>query len=213
MSFNGWQLRTADADDHGNLLSLVSKHFVPHSTLHQAVGITANDFYGLMKDRWQDYLADPPVDPLVAENIDGSEMLGCLICTPFPSDFSSIDQLPGNSQSIARLLQALEHQYTSSVAEVERSVMVDLAVVLQSAAGNGIYQQMRHEIHKRARQAGYTRIFGALSSAVSQHVCVEKLGQTVVAEIAYADYSHNNTTPFNAIQEPRTIQLVSASLR
>ena len=59
-----------------------------------------------------------------------------------------------------------------------------------------------------AKAAGFNTVIGELSSAATQHVCVNSLGQTVMAEIEYASFEFAGGYPFAEIVKPPSIQLV-----
>ncbi len=193
-------------------LDLICSEFLRGSPLHQAVGLSADQFTGYMTDGWQQTMQQCPVPALVAVQHDTQKVSGCLIPAPFPTVFSGIEQQRAPRKAISRLLQSLEDQYLNSGVQVDNALMVDIAVVNKASAGNGIYQQMRRQIHITAAEHGYTSIYGALSSAVTQRVCVEKFGQRVVSEIHFESYFDDGVRPFSSIAEPPSIQLVSGSL-
>ncbi|MEM7258402.1 MAG: hypothetical protein AAF404_13575 [Pseudomonadota bacterium] len=192
---------------------LLCSEFCPNSVLHQAAGITEREFANTLTDNWAAIIDECPVPPLVAVDKDTDQVLGCLLPAPFPTDFGNIDTLPAGRKKIARLLQALENQYLQTNHKLQKALMVDIASVSRTAGGHGIYQQLRQDIQSIAANAGYTHIVGALSSAITQRVCVEKMQQKIVAEIIYQHYRDNGEAPFFSISHTRSIQLVVSNLQ
>ena len=91
-------------------------------------------------------------------------------------------------------------------------MLVDLAVVKRQASGLGIYRQLREAAKQMAKIAGFKYVAGELSSPVTQHVCVNRMGHKVIAEIDYASFKYGGNYPFADINQPASIQLVEAEL-
>ena len=106
----------------------------------------------------------------------------------------------------------LETRYLHKHKPPEKSLLVDIAVVAADAANTGIYQQLRLALERNAADAGFEKIFGELSSAATQRVCVEKSNHKLVAEIPYQKFIYKNRKPFASISSPESIQLVEQSL-
>ena len=190
-------------------LSLICDDFYHRSPLHQAVGITASEFREYMTQQWARTITSGPLKSLVAIDEQTDQVLGCLITDSFPQSFEHTEALPYKRAAIARLLQSLQQQYLNNNPFPDKALLVDMAVVSTSAGKRGIYQALRTTLHEHASAAGFNQVFGELSSAVTQKICVEKFGHDVVGEISYRDFSYNNRYPFASIDDPLTIQLVA----
>lgn len=207
-----WQLDTLTGQYLDSALSLVCSEFFPNSALHQAVGMCASEFEAYMTREWQSNMLKCPLPGIVAADSLTNDVIGCLIPAPFPSDFSDIERLPNKRRSIALLLQTLEARFLQDNPHIKNAVMIDIAVVNEVAGGRGIYQAMRKEFQRMATANGYEYVIGSLSSTVTQHVCVDKLGHRVMSEIRFAELNDHELRPFSAITNPRSIQLVVCSL-
>lgn len=208
----GYTIKALERKYSALALSLVANEFSTGSPLHKAMGITQQEYREYLSVNWDSYAFGGPVNSLAAFCNSSNELAGCLIATRFPANFDDIDTQPEKHKPIASLLQNLEHQFILRDDDSHKSLLVDLAIVSQSYRGSGAYIQLRRTLHSIAASAGYDTVFGELSSATTQHVCVGKLGQQVVAEINYADFTYCGETPFAAIEEPRSIQLVRGSV-
>ncbi len=199
--------------DHSNqALQLVANEFSTGSPLHQAMGITQQEYLEYLSGGWNAYAFGGPIRSLGAFCNSSQQLIGCLIVTHFPVSFDNLDTLPEKHKPIAALLQTLENKYLNHNNHPHRSLLVDLAVVSHSHRGSGIYQQLRTTLHNNAASSGYKSIFGELSSSLTQHVCVNKSAHQVVAEINYKDFNYGGRTPFATIEDPRSILLVNVSL-
>jgi len=207
-----WHITPLNESHSEQCLSLVADHFCRQSTLHRAANISSSELREYLSKYWHRYACEGPIESLVAVSDDKSEALGCIIVRRFPTLIGNINNLPEKQKPVTALLQTLEAQFLEQNESSAKSILVDLAVVKESATCLGIYQHLRSEIHKRAAEAGYEKIYGQLSSAAAQHVCLKKLGHKVVAEVFYQDYSFNGTRPFASINAPKSIQMVEGCL-
>jgi len=91
-------------------------------------------------------------------------------------------------------------------------MLVDMAVVTPSARGQGIYRKLREAIHGVGRAAGFLTVVGELSSAATQHLCINVFNHKVCAEISYSSYDYKGSTPFSNIESPETIVLAEGRL-
>lgn len=207
-----WHITTLASCHEPDLQSLLVNEFCPNSVLHRAAGISTVEYQQALTKSWNSTLCATELSPLVAVNTDTGQVIGGLIPAPFPTDFSALGSLSVKRKKVATLLHALEKQYLKKRPSGQNAILVDIAVVSKAAGGHGIYQQLRRQIQQVAAAAGYTHIVGALSSAITQRVCVDKMQQQVVAEIVYAEYRLNGETPFSSITSTRSIQLVVSAL-
>lgn len=199
--------------DHSNqALQLVANEFSAGSPLHRAMGITQQEYLEYLSDGWNNYAFGGPVKSLGAFCKSSQQLIGCLIASHFPVSFDNLDTLPQKHKPIAALLQELENEYLKHNYCIDRSLLVDLAVVRHDHRGSGIYQQLRAALHNNAASSGYKTVFGELSSSSTQYVCANKSAHQVVAEINYKDFNYGGRAPFATIEDPHSIQLVSVSL-
>jgi len=207
-----WRVIPLNQSHSEECLSLVTDHFCKQSTLHIATNVSSTELRDYLSQYWHRYACKGPINSLVAISDDDEEVLGCIIARRFPTLVASLSNLPDKQQRITALLQALEAQFLEQSDSTARSLLVDLAVVKQSASNQGIYQNLRVEMQRNAADAGFEKIYGELSSAAAQHVCVEKLKHKVVSEIFYQNFTFNEGRPFASIDTPKSIQLVEGCL-
>lgn len=207
-----WRIEPLNHSRSDETLLFVAREFSRASTLHQAVGISASEYYEYLRTSWQEYVFSGPVDTFIAVGADDSVM-GCIVSSQFPTVFSELQTVPVKLQPISALLKALETGYlTRSTVDKPNSLLVDIALVHPDARGRGIYQALRTTVHKHAANAGYTSVYGELSSVQTQKVCVEKFGHTVVAEIRFDEFEFQGDKPFLSISSTPSIQLVEGKL-
>ena len=192
-------------------LTLVCNQFATGSVLHKAMDISVDEYKTHVQKTFS-LVIEEGLSVVALDNTDGS-VLGCLLATEFVALESDIKSLPPKFRPIKALLEKLESIYTQSRATTSgRTMLVDLAVVSDLARGRGIYSKLRSVAHEIGRQRQFEYVIGELSSAATQHLCVKKLGHSVKAEVAYADFDYEGAQPFKAIQNPLSIQLVEARL-
>ena len=200
------------ADQKVQLFEMVCNQFVNTSPIHVALGISPLEYSNHLSKDWESYIHEGPLGSLVACDPDNGEIRGCMITADFPSCFKNSASLPLSQKTVSALLQELEELYLSENRNKEKSLLVDIAVVPDQFSNRGIYQQLRHRLQDLAVKNGFKRIFGELSSAATQHVCINKLHQQTVAEVFYKDFNFAGSRPFADILEPPSIKLVVASL-
>ena len=203
------------ANQQVQLFEMVCNEFVNSSPIHVALGINTQEYADYLRDEWTSYIHKGPLGPmgsLVACDPDSGEIRGCMITAAFPSCFKHSANLPIKQKTVSALLQELEELYLGENVNTEKSLLVDIAVVHKQFSNRGIYQQLRHRLQELAVSNGFNNIFGELSSAATQHVCINKLHQQTVAEIFYKDFDFAGSRPFEDILEPPSIKLVVASL-
>jgi len=200
------------ADQKTQLFELVCNEFVSSSPIHDALGINSREFSDYMHDDWESYIHKGPLGSLVACEQDSGDIIGCMISADFPSCFNESVKQSLKQQTVSALLEELEELYLRENGETENSLLVDIAVVADKYSNQGIYQQLRHSLQGMAITKGFKSIFGELTSAATQHVCIDKLHQQTVAEVFYKDFKFAGTRPFANILEPPSIKLVKASL-
>lgn len=191
--------------------SLACQVFVDGSVLHQALGIPLDEYRAYFRGPFTTLLAHD-LSLVAVDERDGT-VLGCLLARDYAEPAPGDAPVPEKLEPLAALLHALEQRYRAirSIAP-GRCMLVDMAIVSPHAAGRGIYRRLRESAHRLGREAGFEQVVGELSSAATQHVCVNGFGHRVRAEIAYASFEHRGRRPFAAIREPVSIQLVEGDL-
>jgi len=191
--------------------SLACKIFADASVLHTAVDISIEEYREYMQASfdamWKQGLS------LVATDRTNNELIGCLVACDYAIQEPSTDQVPYKLKPVNALLNNLEAIYLENrQLEPRKYMLIDMAVVNSTASGRGIYRKLRETAHQVGREAGFNRVVGELSSAATQHICINRFGHKVCAEIEYASFGYMNKTPFAAIKEPSSIVLVEGEL-
>ncbi len=201
-------LRKQHRDD---ALSLVCNQFATGSVLHKAMKIGVDEYRLHIQEAFN--IAIEEELSVIAIDSESGQVLGCLIATEFVVKRTDITLLPPKFRPIKSLLENLEEIYVRSkkIARGEY-MLVDLAIVSDTARGQGIYSKLRSAVHDIGRKRHFKYVVGELSSAATQHLCVEKLGQSVKAEITYANFDYEGSFPFKSIQVPPSIQLAESRL-
>ena len=210
-------IEALSADQKSQLFGLVCEDFATSSPIHVALEISPQEYSNYLHDDWESYIHTGPLGSVVAIEPDSGEILGCIITSDFPSCFADVDKKPKKQQIISALLQELEQIYLDKLrlennGTTEKSLLVDIALVPDRYANQGIYQRLRLRLQELARENGFEKIYGELSSAPTQHVCINKLHQQMVAEVFYKDFCFDGNRPFANILEPASVKLVMASL-
>lgn len=198
-------------DVSANAFSLVCEQFVDASVLHTATDVTLSEYRHYMRDSFEFMRAQDL--SLVAIDTTTNEMLGCLIACDYGTSDQGHTDVPSSLKPINALLQQLDDQYRRTLEIVPgQHMLIDMAVVKPSAGGQGIYRSLREAAHQLGRESGFKYVVGELSSAATQHLCTQRLGHKVCAEIAYASFDYQGQRPFATIKEPPSIMLVEGEL-
>ena len=159
------------------------------------------------KAMWQQGLS------LTAIDTTTNELAGCLLACDYTRQSQTTRPIPKPLKPVNALLQNIEKTYKQ-----ERSfatgeyLLVDMAVVKPDYEGHGIYRNLREYAHAIGVDAGFNWVIGELSSAATQHLCLEHFGHTIKVEIDYASFDYKGTKPFVCIEEPSSIILVEGAL-
>jgi len=191
---------------------LISEVFCAQSSLHVASGIQADEYREYLREMFFEML-DQGLS-LAAIDPSTGTLRACLIACDYDLQPQFHGELPDKYLAKAALLEHLDGLYRQ-VRDVAPGscLLVDMAAVDPCASQAGIYQLLRAEIELVASRAGFKWIVGELSAAATQHVCVEKLRQRVVATVRYADFEYAGEKPFASIADPETIILAEAEVR
>ena len=206
-----YTIQTLDSSRHAEVIPFVCREFVEGSVLHQALGVRVEDY--------TTYLAEP-ICALAREGLSfiatdpkSNAIGGCILAGEFATCGSDNKPPPSYLAPVRALTDSLEHTYRKHRDVMPGStLLVDIAVVAKSARRQGIYKRLREAVHSRARARGYQRVIGELSSPVTQYMCVAQWGHTIVCEITLDTFEFNGRHPFANIKNPKSIQLVEATL-
>lgn len=200
----------ADAPTAQAALSLLCDVFVAGSSLHAALGLEAADYQHYLRPLFAAELEQEL--SLVARSEADGRVMGCLLACDYTKQ-AAHPQPPEQLQPLRALLAELEKRYRQHRdPQPGQALLVDMAAVATDASGQGVYQALRLAAHERGRAAGFRYAVGELSSSATQHVCVERLGQQVIAELRFDNFEYAGTFPFANISAPATLQLVEAVL-
>ena len=191
--------------------SLACRRFVQGSVIHQALGISVDEYRG--------YIRTPFISmcnqnlSLVAINIESKQVLGCIIAGDYSKPFLNNSALPEKFKPLNAMLAELDSHYRPGETVLPGEIIiVDMAVVSLEALNQGIYIKLRQALHHLAYQAGFKKVISELSSAATQHVCVNKFSQRICHEIVYSQFVYRGQKPFATITDPPSIQLVEGDL-
>ncbi len=211
-----YSIQAANQASHEEILALVCTEFLAGSVLHRALTVSESEYASYMAD---------PIRSLVAQEcsfvaFDKSTrvMVACILAGDFQPPAPQLQlpsvALPAFAEPINALLSSLEQQYVRcrTSESLQSTLLVDIAVVAPLWRGQGLYAQLRDAVHQCAHKRGYSRVVGELSSAATQHLCIEKLGHKVICEIAYKSFQFGGSYPFASIDNPSSIQLVEGLL-
>lgn len=192
--------------------SLACSVFVDASVLHEAVGVSIKEYREYMRGSFETMRKQEL--SLVAIDSSTNEIIGCLIACDYTSQVQNPSAIPDTLKPINALLQDLDNIYRGTQrVTAGQCLLVDMAIVSPLARGLSVYSRMREAIHMVGRAVGFTKVVGELSSAATQHVCINKFGHRVCAEIEYASFEYSGRRPFAKIKEPLSIQLVEGELK
>ncbi len=192
--------------------ALASGNFASQSVLHVALNANLEDYRAYLRPTFFDDVKDGL--SLAAKDAKNGELLGVLIARDFLKQRHKSQLLfQEKYEPITQLFQMLETTYLQQRSlEMGDALLVDMAAVLPSHAGNGIYQKLRKEISIRAKLLGYKYIIGELTSSATQRVILEKMGHRQCAQINLTDFVYEDRRPFATIADPEMIVLAEETL-
>jgi GNAT superfamily N-acetyltransferase len=204
-------IQTLEPSRYAEVIPFVCREFVEGSVLHQALGVRVEDY--------TTYLTEPIRTiagegfSLIATNSKSNAIEGCILAGEFAPSSSGNNPPPAYLAPVRALTDVLEHAYRERRDVTPGStLLVDIAVVAKSARRLGVYKRLREAVQARARDRGYQRVIGELSSPVTQHMCVKQWGHTIEWEIVLGTFEFNGMYPFANISSPNSIQLVETTL-
>ncbi len=191
--------------------NLATKVFAEASTLHRALKIGLNEYREHLRHPFE-MMVREGLSITATDNHSG-ELVGCLIVTDFSNQFVEKANPSPRFAPLSAITKDLCRQYQRKrLISVADAILVDMGAVSKEAGGTGIYKQMRTAAHDLARSRGFKLVIGELSSAVTQHVVLERLGHRKMAEINFAEFQYGNERPFHTIQNPPSIILSEGDL-
>ncbi len=203
----GMDIRALGPADTEGAFDVATRAFVEGSALHRALGI------GLAE--YREYLR-PSFMAMVAQGlsvcaVEDDQVVGCMIAVDMHGGDGST--ATGAFAPLGALLDALGDAYRREgdfgPGEV---VLVDIGAVAASHAGRGLYRAMRLTTQDRARERGFRRVVGELTSSATQHVVLGMPGQRQVAAIRFAEFCHDGAYPFAGITEPEAVVVAEGVL-
>jgi hypothetical protein len=208
MAFEIRPLTAAYAD---RAFDLATQTFVNGSSLHKARGILLTEYrdhlgksFGSMIDEGLSVMAvDPQTDMLG----------GCMIVTDYHNRLDKTGPTHPRFAAHGAMTTELIRQYAAhQPIEPGLIILVDMAAVPPSNAGAGLYQSMRAAVHDIAKQNGFRRVVGELSSTTTQHVVLTRLGHKKRAEVTFAAFEFDGEYPYQSIQNPPSYILAEGEL-
>lgn len=196
---------------------LLTRVFIDSSPPHQALNISLAEYRDYLAPSFFS-MAQRGLTLLAVDNCDN--LLGCVIAGDYHASVDAAtdeqcQRLAGfrKMAPLRALLAALECEYLKHTTVVPGvTMLVDMAAVAPRARAQGVYLSLRSQLHGCGREAGFSKVAGELSSAATQHVCVNRFGHRVIAEITYRQFQFNGARPFAQLQDPTSIVMVEGAL-
>ena len=192
-------------------LQFVCREFVSNSSLHIATNVPLDVYTTYLKEPF--FAAIKAKTSFMFVHHDTGSIAGCILAQDILSTTSNSIATPESVKPIKALLDALEAPYFERRNVTEgTTLLVDIAVVSPTARRHGLYTKLRNAVHIQGSKLGYSKVIGELSSAATQHLCINKLGHSIISEIELNTFLFKNQYPFKTIETPRTIQLVEGNI-
>lgn len=204
------EIRAYRPSDLQAAFALATEVFVAGSTLHRALAVQLEDYRTYL---WPAFtrMVDEGLS-VVAVDGEGT-LLGCMIVVDFHGPVHERPNAHPVFGPVSALTSALCAQYRGyRDISAGEAILVDMGAVAPSAGGQGIYQEMRQEVHRIAKARGFRHVVGELSSVATQHVIFNRLQHRKVAEIRFGAFEHDGGYPFGAIHDPPSIILAEGEL-
>lgn len=193
------------------VFDLATRVFIEGSTLHRALGIGVDEYRNYLRSEFESMVNEGY--SVVALNDETGELSGCLIVTDFYHQTLEHTTHCSVFPPLRALTSELCQQYSQKThVRQNEAILVDMAAVAEHARGNGAYQQMRLRAHQIAREKGFKRVVGELTSVTTQNFVLEKLGHKKMAEVMFGDFQFEGKHPFASINVPKSIILTVGEL-
>ncbi len=205
------ELNLLDAARLDAAFNLATQVFTEASTLHRALKIGLNEYREHLRHPFEMMVSEGL--SIAATDNHSCDLVGCLIVTDFSNQLVEKANPSQKFAPLSALTKDLCRQYQRKrLISAADAILVDMAAVSKEAGGGGIYKQMRAAADGFARSRGFKLVIGELSSPVTQHVVLERLGHRKMAEINFAEFQYGNERPFHTIQKPPSIILSEGDL-
>ncbi|MEP3629828.1 MAG: hypothetical protein ABJN04_07500 [Hyphomicrobiales bacterium] len=190
---------------------LVTQVFVNASTLHKALNISLEEYRPYLRTSFDEMVLEGL--SIAAIDTKTNHVIGCLIACDFHHHIHAKSTVPEKFAPLSALSKALCNSFIKQRAPIAGDIaFLDMAAIAPDYLGQGIYQEMRTYAHAHAKQRGFHSVIGELSSAVTQHFVLNKMGHTKQAEVSFEHFEYQGKKPFQSIQEPASIILAEGRL-
>ena len=206
------QIMPVTAPFHEVVFDVATSVFAADSSLHHVLDISVREYRSYLRVPFMAMLAQGLSLMVVdtAQDQVAAVVVGMDICSEIPSSPSDhADKLaPVSALSAQLTAQYRAHRQP----QLGQSALLDMAAVLPTHRGMGLYAKLRRAFADHARVRGFEYVVGELSSPATQHVVVTQLGHDVVAKTAFAEFTHAGQCPFQSITTPSHILLTEGRL-
>ncbi len=193
---------------------LLTREFIARSQPHRALSIGLDEYrahllpgYRHMVNQGHSFVAVDARDEVIAC------LLACDYCKATAPQSDSVSSASHRMQPLLALLAELDRTYRNHRQIVaDQILLVDMAVVSPVASGLGLYRRLRETVHDHGRRCGFERVVGELSSAATQHVCIDVFNHQVIGRVNFATFVHDGQRPFSALIDPPDVVLVEGKL-
>jgi hypothetical protein len=190
---------------------LATRVFTEASTLHRALGISLTDYQRYLRRPFE-LMANEELSIAASDRATG-RLTGCLILTDFINQLNPEPATEPVFAPLAALTGELCRQYRQRRdIKAGEMVLVDMGVVRREVRGEGVYGRMRSAAQEVAKQRGFHGIVGELSSVATQHMVLNRLGHSRMAEVFFKEFEFEGRRPFYEIEDPASIVLASGAL-
>jgi len=199
------------SDQSKEAFSLACELFIADSVLHNATNVSISEYRDYMSLSFESIRCQDL--SLVATDTQNNEIVGCIVACDYSIQGPEKMSIPERIKPVNALLNSLEIMYQKDrQLHSGQCMLVDMAVVKPAARNQGIYSQLRKAVHRIGREAGFCFVVGELSSAATQHLCINQFKHKICAEINYSSYQFKGQYPFSTIKTPKSIVLVEGEL-
>jgi len=208
---NRIEIQSMTKDHAQEALALSCEVFVEASALHSAIDISVKEYRQYMDAPFRAMVCQGL--SLVAVDTKTGKLVGCLVACDYLTQGQKSTMVPDKLKPVNALLSSLDDTYRKiRQLQTGQCMLVDMAVVTPTERGLGIYSRLRETAHKTGQDAGFSLVVGELSSAATQHLCVNHYKHRIYAEIEYSTFKYMGKTPFSSIKTPRSILLAEGAL-
>jgi len=198
----------ADIEEMMNLLATVFSSFDPPAV---AAGLSFDEVHKLVKH----YAQRAPSEALtvIARSQPSARLIGAMLTDDFASPPpEDLDNLAGNFEPVAALLEELDEQYRK-IHRVEPGKFLHLFMlgVAPDFGGRGIARTLVQLTLENGRHKGYERAITEATGNVSQHIFRHQ-GFVERFRIPYREFIHNGKHVFDTIVDHEAVILLERNL-